>query len=157
MKKNILLIVLCFIPLFSMSKGKDIHLLNYYSICHNDFRNSLHLFVIPYLVKEKYLSSEKIINITFGEERGKTYFYVYVTSKDELSWNNSIIGYTKLAGYTCILEGSNYNNFIKRSIWKFPLYFVFNNGILPVVDGTIEWRFRLVGNKVKFLRFISVW
>jgi hypothetical protein len=157
MKKNILIFAMVFIPLFTFGEGGTTHLLSLYRIYNSELRNSLYTYVIPFLLQEKYLSSEKVLNITFENYNSEQYIYVSVKEMKRLKWNDDIIGYTYIAGYTCIFRGNSYNKFIKRYFWNFPKLIVYNNPELFYTDGTIEWLFRLDGERLKFVRFNSEW
>lgn len=158
MKKMIIILAVMFFPLFIFGKGKIIHSLDYY-ICHTELRHSLNKYVIPFLIKGNYNSSEKGLDVTFKSYFSAIYIFVSVINKKELLWNDNIIGYTNIAGYTCILSGNNYNQLIKRSFLNWPQIMFFYNldSIELVHDGTIEWLFRLDEDKIKFIRFNSEW
>lgn len=156
MKKKILLFAMLF-PLLIFGKGGIIRSLDLYHIYNTNLRKSINTFVIPFLIDEKYLSSENVLCIYFDSDNSDNYVYVFVNEKRDVIWNDDIIGYTNISGYTCILSGNSYYKYVKKSIWNIPKIIVFNNIEVPHLDGIIEWLFRLEGKRMKFVRFISEW
>ncbi len=157
MKKIITLLVVLFFPLLIVVKGGNPHLLNYYRINHADLLNNINTFVIPFLRHEQYSTSENVLDISFVSH-DNIYIHVSVERIGEIPWNNNIIGFSKIGGYTCILSGDSNNRLLKKTLWKLPQIIVFNNNPeLFCHDGTIEWLFRFEIGKVKFIRFNSEW
>lgn len=156
MKKKILLFAMLF-PLLIFGKGGIIRSLDLYHIYNTNLRKSINTYVIPFLIDEKYLSSENVLHIYFDNDNSDNHVYVFIERERDLIWNDDIIGYTNIAGYTCVLSGNSYNIFLKKSILNIPKILFFKNSEIPHVDGIIEWTFRLEGKRMKFVRFISEW
>ena len=115
MKKMILILAVLFsLPHYIYGEGRIAHSLRLYYINNTELRNNIFTYVIPFLISEKYLSSEYVLDITFQSYLSNKYIFVSVIEKNDLVWNDKIIGYTNIAGYTCILYGNNNKQFINR-------------------------------------------
>ena len=157
MKKIILLLLFFSLPTFTFSTEGNTRSLESYRIWHPHLRYNINQYVIPFLTTEGYLPSKNFLKVYFKSYNSFNYIHVSLIVKDEITWNDDIIGYCDFAGYTCILSGKGYNKFVKKTLFNFPKKIVFNKPRIPYNDGIIEWLFRLEGETVKLISFNSEW